>query len=116
METAPDIEKEADLSGEKSKTQQHKLKKMQIFNQSKSNSPRLNKTDSNKQDNEGKKKSELGATAFDQPKPPPSTIEFEAKKDDSGCFSSDSDFDRNMDEMESDFINNEHFQQQQKGP
>lgn len=75
---------------------------MQLFNKSKSNTPRLNKTQSRSGSRSGQLK-EI-ATNLDKQNCQVSTIEFEAKNKDSS-FSTDSDFDRNMDEMESDLMN-----------
>ena len=75
---------------------------MQLHNKSRSPSPRANKTYTNSASRHGHV--ETMGVAPDKQHCQVSTIEFEARNNDSS-FSSDSDFDRNMDEMQSDMLN-----------
>lgn len=90
------------MEDQKRKTEEIKLRNMQLFNKSRSNSPRVNQTES-RSESRSRKEENFGAT-LDRNHCQASTVEFEAKKEGSS-FSSDSDFDRNMDEMESDLMN-----------
>ena len=74
-----------------------------VYNKSRSHSPRANKTATKSASRQGEQAKAMGV-APDKQHCQASTIEFEARNNDSS-FSSDSDFDRNMDEMESDLLN-----------
>ena len=89
---------------DRSRTQQCKLRSLQLNNKSPSVSPKVNKSQNNSESRRRPRRESIAMAPPDKQHGEVSNIEFEAKQNESS-FSSDSDFDRNMDEMQSDAIN-----------